>query len=353
MNPPSAVLLSSLLLSLGTVFPHPANRRDPKPLARATTNDNRRPAGTLRDGKLELNLDIVNAQWFPEDESGPSIAMQAFVEEGRAPEIPGPMIRVPEGTEIHATIRNSLAMEAVIHGLVPHPSGADNPLKIPAGTAREVTFQAGAPGTYFYWASTTNTPLLYRVRFDSQLTGALIVDPAGQAQARDRVFVIGLFSEDKDSAAGLIPHPREIAVLNGKSWPYTERFTFTQGDTARWRVIDATAAPHPMHLHGFYFQTERSGTFLADTALPPTAISQANTRLVAPGGTMAIRFVAERPGNWLFHCHLALHVDGMSKLANIIQVRPLAEMEREHMHAAHGINEMAGLILGIHVLPRS
>jgi len=353
MNPPSAVLLSSLLLSLGTVFPHPANRRDPKPLARATTNDNRRPAGTLRDGKLELNLDIVNAQWFPEDESGPSIAMQAFVEEGRAPEIPGPMIRVPEGTEIHATIRNSLAMEAVIHGLVPHPSGADNPLKIPAGTAREVTFQAGAPGTYFYWASTTNTPLLYRVRFDSQLTGALIVDPAGQAQARDRVFVIGLFSEDKDSAAGLIPHPREIAVLNGKSWPYTERFTVTQGDTARWRVIDATAAPHPMHLHGFYFQTERSGTFLADTALPPTAISQANTRLVAPGGTMAIRFVAERPGNWLFHCHLALHVDGMSKLANIIQVRPLAEMEREHMHAAHGINEMAGLILGIHVLPRS
>jgi len=352
MNPPSAVLLSSLLVSLAAAFPNPANRSDSNPLARATTNDNRRSAGALRNGKLELKLDIVNAQWFPEDESGPSIAMQAFAEEGRAPEIPGPMIRVPEGTEIHVTIRNSLALDAVVHGLVTRPSSTDNALKIPAGAAREVTFQAGAAGTYFYWASTTNTPLLYRVAYDSQLTGAFVVDPVGLAQPVDRVFVVGLFSEDKDSMTGLTPHPREIAVFNGKSWPYTERFTFTQGDTVRWRVIDASAAPHPMHLHGFYFQAERSGTFLADTALPPTAISQANTRLVFPGGTMAIRFVAERPGNWLFHCHLALHVDGMSKLANIIQVRPLAEMEREHMHAAHGINEMAGLILGIHVLPR-
>ena len=239
-----------------------------------------------------------------------------------------------------------------MHGLVTHPSSTDNTLKIPAGAAREVTFQAGAAGTYFYWASTTNTSLLYRVAHDSQLTGAFVVDPVGLARPGDRVFVVGLFSEDKDSAAGLTPHPREIAVFNGKSWPYTERFTFSQGDTVRWRVIDASAAPHPMHLHGFYFQTERTGTFLADTALPHTAISQANTRLVPIGGTMAIRFVAERPGNWLFHCHLALHVDGMSKLANIIQVRPQVEMEREHMHAAHGINEMAGLILGIHVLPR-
>ena len=352
MNPPSAVLLSSLLLSFGTALPRPATRSDSNPLARATSNDNRRSAGTFRNGKLELKLDIVNTQWFPEDESGPSIAMQAFAEEGRSPEIPGPMIRVPEGTEIHVTIRNSLAQDAVVHGLVTHPSSTDNALKIPAGAAREVTFQAGAAGTYFYWASTTNTSLLYRVAHDSQLTGAFVVDPVGLAQPGDRVFVVGLFSEDKDSAAGLTPHPREIAVFNGKSWPYTERFTFSQGDTVRWRVIDASAAPHPMHLHGFYFQTERTGTFLADTALPHTAISQANTRLVPIGGTMAIRFVAERPGNWLFHCHLALHVDGMSKLANIIQVRPQVEMEREHMHAAHGINEMAGLILGIHVLPR-
>ena len=78
------------------------------------------------------------------------------------------------------------------------------------------------------------------------------------------------------------PHPREIAVLNGKSWPYTERFTFTEGDTVFWRVINAADGPHPMHLHGFYFNVERSGGEGADTALAPSAISVANTRLLSP-----------------------------------------------------------------------
>jgi manganese oxidase len=352
MNTPSTVLLAALIASVGAAASHPNPSADPKSLARITANDNRRAAGTLRNGKLELTLSIVNAQWFPEDESGPSIDMQAFAEDGRAPEIPGPMIRVPEGTEIHVTLRNSLGVEALVRGFHTRPAMSDAGIRVPAGATREVTFLAGAPGTYFYWATTTNKPLLYRVDHDSQLSGAFIVDPAGAPPPKDRVFVIGLFNEDKDSAAGRLPRPREIAVFNGKSWPHTERFTFTEGDTTRWRIIDASAAPHPLHMHGFYFDVERSGSALADSGLAPTAISRANTKLLQSGNTMAIRFVAERAGNWLFHCHLALHVDGNSKLANIINVRPWAEMEREHAHAHHGINEMAGLILGIHVLPR-
>ena len=352
MNQPSAVLLTSALLSLGAALHHPGPPIDNRAAARAATNDNRRPAGSLRNGKLELKLDIVTAQWFPENDSGPSIAMEAFAEQGREPEVPGPMIRVPEGTEVHVTLHNSLDKEALVRGFHTRPATSDAGIRIPADGTREVTFQAGAPGTYFYWATTTNKPLLYRVDHDSQLSGAFIVDPAGAPPPNDRVFVIGLFSEDKDSAAGGPPRPREVAVFNGKSWPHSERFTFTEGDTVRWRIIDASAAPHPMHLHGFYFEVQRSGSALADSTLPPTAISRANTRLLTSGSTMAIRYVAERPGNWLFHCHLALHVDGKSKLANIIRVRPWEDMEREHAHMHHGINEMAGLILGIHVLPR-
>jgi hypothetical protein len=71
-----------------------------------------------------------------------------------------------------------------------------------------------------------------------------------------------------------------------------------------------------------------------------------------PGTTMAIRFVADRPGNWLFHCHLAMHVDGMSTVKNIVHRRPIEEMEHDHLTMNHGINEMGGLIIGIHVLPR-
>ncbi len=355
MNTPSAVLLFSVVASLVVALPNGAGHRlRTRPPTRVTANENRRPAGVLREGKLELKLEVVNAQWFPEAESGPSITMEAFAEQGRAPEIPGPMIRVQEGTEIHVTVHNSLPdSEVVVHGLHTRPAATDDVVKIPAGATREVTFLSGAPGTYFYWATTARKPLAFRVGKDSQLSGAIIVDPRKGARTTDRTFVIGLYSDDPDSAAGRTPHPREITVLNGKSWPYTERFTFMEGDTVFWRVINPSDGPHPMHLHGFYFNVERSGGESADTALAPSAISVANTRLLTSGNTMAFRFVPDRPGNWLFHCHLSGHVDGKSRLRNIINRRPMADMEHDHATMNHGMNEMAGLIIGIHVLPRS
>ena len=355
MNSLSLILLSTLAASIGLGNPHLGRRNFPgDPLRdRIAANDNRHSAGTLRDGRLELKLDIVKAQWFPEGDSGPSVMMQAFAEEGRAPEIPGPMIRVPEGTEIHITLHNSLPdSEVVVHGLHTRPAMTDDVVKIPAGATREVTFQAGLPGTYFYWATSLNKPILTRIGQDSQLSGAIIVDPRGGPSAKDRTFIIGLYNDDPDSVAGRLPRPREILVINGKSWPHTERFTFTEGDTATWRVINPSAAPHPMHLHGFYFNVERSGAEGADTVLAASAIRQANTKLLPPGSTMDIRFVPDRPGNWLFHCHLAAHVDGMRTLANMLNRRSIEEMEREHANMNHGVHEMAGLVIGIHVLPR-
>ncbi len=354
MNTASAVLLGSVLVSIGAALPNPEARTSadhPAP-ARITANNNRRPAGTLRDGKLELKLDVVNASWFPEAETGPSVMMQAFVEEGRAPEIPGPMIRVPEGTEIHIAIHNSLpGSELVVHGLHTRPATSDDVVRIPAGATREVTFQSGAPGTYFYWATSTNQPLITRNGKDSQLSGAIIVDPRS-APATDRTFVIGVYREELDNRGRLSTHPREIVVANGKSWPYTEKFTFMQGDRVSWRVINASAAAHPMHLHGFYFNAERSGGEGADTVLSASAITQANTRTLTPGTTMAIRFILDRPGNWLFHCHLAVHVEGSSTLANLLSVRPVSVMDDEMSLMDHATHGMAGLIIGLQVLPR-
>jgi len=346
------LLLAGGVMSLVAAVPNPpANRLELSALPRASANDNRRPAGTLRDGKLDLKLEIVNAEWFPEAEGGPSLTMQAFAETGRAPEIPGPMIRVPEGTEIHVTLHNSLDSEVVVHGLHTRPATTDDVVRIPAGATREVTFQAGAPGTYFYWGTSAKKPLNFRVGKDSQLSGAIIVDPRNDPPHADRVFVVGVYSDDPDSAAGRVPHPREIAVFNGKSWPYTERFTYNEGDSVYWRVINASAAPHPLHLHGFYFNVDRSGSEAVDSVLATSAIRQANTRLTLSGGTLAIRFVPDRPGNWLFHCHLALHVDGTSTVKNIVHRRPFSEIESEHVGMNHGLHEMAGLIIGIHVLP--
>src|ERR1700686_4197430 len=151
----SLILFSGLAASIGLRDPRlagPFAPGDPLP-ARIVANDNRHPAGTLRGGRLELKLDMVNAQWFPEGDSGVSVTMQAFAEDGRAPTVPGPMIRVPEGTEIQITLHNSLDAEVIVHGLHNRPARTDDVVTIPAGATCEVTFQSGIPGTYFYWAT--------------------------------------------------------------------------------------------------------------------------------------------------------------------------------------------------------
>lgn len=128
-------------------------------------NPNRVPAGTLRNGVLTVRLEARTGVWHPEADDGPGLVVQAFAEEGHAAQNPGALIRVPEGTEIRVTVRNSIS------------------LQVAPGAAREVRFAAGTPGTYFYWATTGRAAFNKRTDLDSQLSGALIVDPAGSRAA--------------------------------------------------------------------------------------------------------------------------------------------------------------------------
>uniref|UniRef100_A0A804NAW0 Laccase n=1 Tax=Zea mays TaxID=4577 RepID=A0A804NAW0_MAIZE len=68
---------------------------------------------------------------------------------------------------------------------------------------------------------------------------------------------------------------------------------------------------HPIHLHGFNFfvLAQGMGTFapgsVAYNLVDPVA---RNTIAVPGGGWAVIRFVANNPGMWFFHCHLDPHV---------------------------------------------
>ena len=63
---------------------------------------------------------------------------------------------MPEGTVIHATIRNRLRDSTlVLHGFAAHPGQPDDSLVVPAGATRSVRFDAGRAGTYYYWGTTT------------------------------------------------------------------------------------------------------------------------------------------------------------------------------------------------------
>ena len=76
---------------------------------------------------------------------------------------------------------------------------------------------------------------------------------------------------------------------------------------------------HPFHLHGHAFQVltrgaDESGDWdpeaLRNGSLTfPTIPMRRDTLLVRPNGHFVVRFRADNPGVWLFHCHIEWHVD--------------------------------------------
>jgi FtsP/CotA-like multicopper oxidase with cupredoxin domain len=310
---------------------------------RIVANANRTPAGHFRNGVLTLHLELRTGLFRPQADDGPGIVVQALGEAGRPLQIPGPLIRAREGTVINATIRNTLLDSTlVLHGFHTRPGNPEDTVQVAPGATRSLRFTAGTAGTYFYWGTTTGKRMEDDRWIDSQLAGALIID-RGEPRPEERVFVIGLWLKPADSSSG--EPEREVMVINGKSWPHTERLEYTVGDTVRWRWVNASSSSHPMHLHGFYYEVDSRGSWAEDTIYRPAERRRVVTELLWPGGTLSARWVPERPGNWLFHCHFAFHMSTDLFLA------PHPPASGPHTDPAHAVHGMAGLVLGMHVKP--
>ena len=277
--------------------------------------------------------------WRPEADSGPSAEVAAFAEESSSPMIPGPLIRVRTGTIIRATVRNALIDSTIsVHGLLTRPAAGDDSLILRPGEVRSVTFAAGQPGTYFYWA------VQGKHNFDKddereQLSGAFVVDPR-EGSPPDRILMLNIWGRTVDSA-----NYRNALAINGRSWPFTERIHATVGDTIRWRLINATVRPHPMHLHGFYYSVDASGDGLRDSLYRREDRRLVVTEDMRPFETRSVSWSPDRPGNWLFHCHIGFHVVPDTRLD------PPAADSHDRMAHDPGVH-MAGLVLGITVDPR-
>lgn len=294
-------------------------------------HDNRNPAGSLVNGVLTLRLVAEQGDWQPEGPQGRTLSVQAFREETGALSIPGPLVRVPAGTQIHASIRNGIAGATLrVFGLHGRSAPGATALDIPAGETREARFEAPAAGTYHYWATTTGAPIAGRFGVDSQLGGAVIVDPPG-ARSDDRVFVIGLWTKSIATFAG-------VGTINGRSWPLTGTLDYRAGEDVRWRVVNLSFSQHAMHLHGMYFNVVSRGDGVASKAFAAAERPVSVTEFVTIGGTFEMQWRPERPGNWLFHCHMHEHMspDSESRL-------------NAHQHRADASAGMAGMVVGIRV----
>jgi FtsP/CotA-like multicopper oxidase with cupredoxin domain len=312
-----------------------------------TPNDNRHAAGRLRDGALSVSLEARKATWYPEGSRGVGLPLHVWAEPGKAPQNPGPLIRVRSGTIVNVSIRNSLAKPLTVFGLGGTRGKGDSVVIAPSAV-REVRFTAGEPGTYYYFGKTGPDPNDFRSMDDTQLNGALVIDPPGTGRVpSDRVFVLSWwFAIDSTSKTGL---RKATMGINGLSWPHTERIDLTQGDSARWRVINLTAVDHPMHLHGFYFRLDASGDGARDTLFAPDQRRMEVTELLPPQSTMAMSWSPTRAGNWIFHCHFASHISTLAALDG--HEGKVEESTLAH-HGTDAPHQMFGLVLGIRVKPK-
>jgi FtsP/CotA-like multicopper oxidase with cupredoxin domain len=99
--------------------------------------------------------------------------------------------------------------------------------------------------------------------------------------------------------------------VNGVAFENSEPIMADIGETQVWTVTNTVPFAHPFHLHGFFFQ-------ILD---PPGPLEWKDTFNVPVDGTiqLVVRY-DERPGMWMFHCHILDHADaGMMGMLHVME----------------------------------
>ena len=128
----------------------------------------------------------------------------------------------------------------------------------------------------------------------------------------------------------LLPHPghrapeRELELhLTGNMerylWSFdgrkfsavVEPIVFLEGERLRLTLVNDTMMPHPIHLHGMFFQLVNG----AGARQPDK-----HTVIVKPGEKLSIDITADAVGDWAFHCHLLYHMH--AGMFQVVSVRP-------------------------------
>lgn len=303
-------------------------------------NQNHTPAGSLREGVLSIQLEIAEGQWRPEADDGMALRVYAFGESGHTLQNPGPLIRVPQGSQVRASLHNALPLAITVYGL--GELGSNAHVDVAPGRTEHVEFKATTPGLFYYWGAVEVQDVKLRYGIDSELTGAIVVDAPG-ADTNDEIFVFEMISEQ----AGLTSR-KTLATINGRSWPFTQHFQYKIGQPVHWRWINATNEPHALHLHGFYFRVDsynRGGHVQRYSGdLRPMVVTQR----VAQGDTFDMSWQPERAGQWLFHCHMLLHMTPpiVPEVPGLEFTVGNAQNNHRGLHDAAGMGQ---LVLGITV----
>ncbi|MFP3381667.1 multicopper oxidase domain-containing protein, partial [Bacillus sp. SIMBA_069] len=72
-----------------------------------------------------------------------------------------------------------------------------------------------------------------------------------------------------------------------------------KGDLVKVKLVNKSPKDlHPMHLHGHFFQVlSKNGQPVSGSPLVKDTLN------LLPGEEFVVAFIADNPGEWMFHCH--------------------------------------------------
>jgi len=123
----------------------------------------------------------------------------------------------------------------------------------------------------------------------------LTLDMSGGAMGN---LQAAFYKGDKLSVNELIAE-KQVWTFNGvANLPEQALIKIKVGDGVSLTIENNTRWPHAMHLHGHHFIA--NNTTIGNEVWQDTVLMKGNEKTT-------LRFQAERPGKWLFHCHMIEH----------------------------------------------
>lgn len=242
----------------------------------------------LADGTKQYDLTVDSIDW--EVEPGKVVKALAYNKQ-----IPGPTLKVNDGDRIKVVVENNLDESTTVHW-----HGIDVPNE--QDGVPDITQDQIKPGATYTYEFTVHGPAvgMYHAHSNSQhqvpmgLSAGMIVAalpvPAGTHVSQEIPFVLNDAGELGFS-------------INGKAFPATKPITAKVGETILVHYFNEGLQVHPMHLHG------PRQLVIAKDGNPLPAPYYADTVLVGPGERYSVLVTPNRPGTWVWHCHILTHAE--------------------------------------------
>jgi FtsP/CotA-like multicopper oxidase with cupredoxin domain len=139
--------------------------------------------------------------------------------------------------------------------------------------------------------------------------------PTARAGATEVPIVLTLPPAGKDGKSAF--------RVNGVPYWESKPFTAALGERQVWIIRNDTDWDHPFHLHGYFFLQ------LDERDQPVQPLAWKDTLNVSMKSTIRVLIdFNERPGQWMFHCHILDHAEG--GLMGTVQVGPPSGKTHEH-----------------------